>query len=184
MEKKEGGNLGWVSTRIRVKMGKPENNKHEERYYFFLNPYSEHAFSRCPKCGNKADIRKFVFVSVFENPLQGFNMGKYCCFCKSCELIIAKKEELRSPVEFLGRKVEDMIIYGTLPLKEWKRGKARYDYIIEKANPLKGVWAFEMRHGKLHFCHEQKNNNARIQEILNMLVQEVKSSNVKSGYKE
>lgn len=58
------------------------------------------------------------------------------------------------------------------------------DRFIEKASPLKGVWAFEMRHGKLHFYHEQKNNNARVREILNMLVQEVKkSSNVKNGYK-
>lgn len=165
-------------------MGKPEDNQHEERYYFFLNPYREHAFLKCPKCGNKTDIRKFVLVTVFENPLKGFNTGKYCLFCKNCELIIAKKEELRPPIELLGRKVDDMIVCGTLPLEEWNGGKVSYDYVIEKASPLKGIWDFEMQHGKPYLCRERKNDDIKIQETLNILVQEVRrSSNVKKGYK-
>lgn len=147
----------------------------EEKYYFFLSPYKD-IFSKCPKCGNKTEIRKFVLVAVFENPPKGFNMGKYCCFCRKCGLIIAKKEELTVSVKFLGRKIEDMIVYGTFPLEGWHGGKVSYNEVIEKTSPLKGVWDFEMQHGKLHFCREWKNDPIKIKETLNMLIQEAKKS--------
>ena len=32
------------------------------RHYFFLNPYEDAAFTRCPKCETKTMVRKFPLV--------------------------------------------------------------------------------------------------------------------------
>jgi len=36
----------------------------ESHHYFFLNPYQDMAFTRCPKCKEKTKIRKHCLVEL------------------------------------------------------------------------------------------------------------------------
>lgn len=46
--------------------------KIKTRHYFFLNPYEDCAFTRCPKCNNKTKIRKFPLVIHIVNRMYMF----------------------------------------------------------------------------------------------------------------
>ena len=41
------------------KSGKTVNKPYKTRHYFFLNPYEDYAFTKCPKCDEKTKVRKF-----------------------------------------------------------------------------------------------------------------------------
>lgn len=43
------------------------------RHYFFLNPYGDMAFTRCPKCEQKTKIRKYCLV-VHMDPKHLFSL--------------------------------------------------------------------------------------------------------------
>ncbi len=48
---------------------KAENEKKEnkkKRHRFFLSPYMDNAFTRCPKCEGKTKLRKFPLVIHIE----------------------------------------------------------------------------------------------------------------------
>ena len=80
-----------------VKTKHPELRDENTRHYFFLNPYEDAAFTRCPKCETKTLIRKFPLVVHIE-PQQLFILNKKCRFCPRCDLIIARKWSTDRPV--------------------------------------------------------------------------------------
>jgi len=63
------------------------------RHYFFLNPYEDAVFTKCPRCHNETKIRKFPLV-IHIDPQQLLLLNKKCRYCDKCDLIIAKKSEL------------------------------------------------------------------------------------------
>ncbi|MCX6689306.1 MAG: hypothetical protein NTZ39_06420, partial [Methanoregula sp.] len=65
------------------------------QHYFFLNPYPDIAFTRCPKCEEKTKIRKFCLL-IHMDPKNIFLINKSCRYCPKCDLIIAKQVELES----------------------------------------------------------------------------------------
>ena len=65
-----------------------------EKYYFFLNPYDDCGFYRCPKCEGLTRVRKFLLVINIKNSKYIFNLNKQCKFCSYCELIISKKSDV------------------------------------------------------------------------------------------
>ena len=67
----------------------------DSKYFFFLNPYDDCAFSKCPKCNNKTSVRKFVLM-IFIKPKIPLMLNKKCKFCAKCELVIARKSEVES----------------------------------------------------------------------------------------
>lgn len=100
----------------------------EKRYYFFLNPYVDCAFTRCPKCDGKTRVRMFcLFIHVDPQHLLSFN--KLCKFCPACDLIIVKKRELESYLaETFEKFAPDAIgnkylVVGTLDRKSHRKGK-------------------------------------------------------------
>jgi len=58
------------------------------RYYFFLNPYGDAAFTKCPKCESSTKIRKSSLV-IHIDPQQLLLLNKKCRYCVKCNLIIA-----------------------------------------------------------------------------------------------
>jgi len=116
---------------IKIKGIEPERRRH----YFFLNPYDDAAFTRCPKCEDKTKIRKFPLV-IHIDPEQLLLLNKKCRYCVKCDLIIAKKSELESlMVACFERPMPEIIgnnylVMGVAERRDWLEGK--------KGNMLEG----------------------------------------------
>lgn len=65
----------------------------KKKHRFFLNPYKDTAFTKCPRCETKTKLRKFPLV-IHINPNQLFTLNKICRYCPNCDLIIAKQSEI------------------------------------------------------------------------------------------
>jgi hypothetical protein len=108
-------------------MLKNKLDRKKKKHYFFLNPYSDCAFTKCPKCENTTKIRKFPLV-IHIAPQQMLVLNKGCKYCTSCDLIIAKKQEIENSIA-LGFSQEntqifdnDYLVIGTVARKDWQLG--------------------------------------------------------------
>ena len=129
---------------------KSRNNK--KRHKFFLNPYSDCAFTKCPKCETKTKVRKFPLVIHIE-PQQLFILNKQCKYCPSCDLIIAKQKELESLMamamiqsnpDIIGNKY---LVMGTVERNDWKEGSQNIlspRDIVNRMYIFKDIWNFEV----------------------------------------
>ena len=71
----------------------PRLGKQPPRYRFFLNPYQDARFSKCPQCANKTGQRKLpLFIHI--DPKQPLLLNKTCRYCSYCDLLIAHQNEL------------------------------------------------------------------------------------------
>ena len=121
------------------------------RHYFFLNPYQDCAFTKCPKCNNKTKVRKYPLVIHIE-PAQILNLNKACKYCEKCYLIIAKQSEIEALMtacfenerpEIIGN---EYLVIGTLDRSDWKESRDRSitsGDVLEKVYPFKAVLNFE-----------------------------------------
>ena len=120
----------------------------KEKYNFFLNPYTDAAFTKCPKCDGKTKVKKFPLLIFIEKIKFVLNLNKTCKYCPYCDLIIAKKDELKPMAEAYGVKVDDFFIYGTLPIEIYKQYENRLmnsQDFHKMAIPFKDVWKFEVQ---------------------------------------
>ena len=122
------------------------------RHYFFLNPYEDAAFTKCPKCDDKTKIRKFPLV-IHINPQQLLLLNKKCRYCVKCDLIIVKKSELESLMvsSFEESKPEiignDYLVMGVAERKDWlesKKGKMPQGETIERMLVFKDILNFKL----------------------------------------
>lgn len=122
----------------------------KSRYYFFLNPYNDDAFTKCPKCLTRTLIRKFPLVIHIE-PRQVFILNKKCRYCPRCELIIARKSDVENMMvagfEYRNPAIigNDYLVVGTLEKSDWRaRDKIDGDVeVIERMHAFKDHWVFE-----------------------------------------
>jgi hypothetical protein len=97
------------------------------RYSFFLNPYSDDRFSRCPKCQRLTNIRKFAFL-IHIDPRGLFALRKASRYCPVCELIIVHQDELESQlIAILSQQDPSQVgkpyfVIGSFKMKAWKAG--------------------------------------------------------------
>ena len=129
------------------------------RHYFFLNPYVDAAFTKCPKCENNTKIRKFPLV-IHIDPQQLLLLNKKCRYCVKCDLIIAKKSEMESLMVacFEESKPEIMgnnyLVMGVAERRDWlesKEGRMPQGETIERLLVFKDVLNFELvRAGGYH----------------------------------
>ena len=131
------------------------------RYFFFLNPYTSEAFTRCPKCEGKTRMRKHCLV-IHVEPRFLLVINKTCRFCPPCELIIAKRVELDPLVaeacqQFSPESTgKDYLVMGTMDRKDWKEAQTSFIAQAEAMNRVylfKNIWKFEIRGG---WCHEEE----------------------------
>jgi len=124
----------------------------EKKHKFFLNPYSDCAFTKCPKCETKTKIRKFILV-ISIKPQQLFLLNKKCKYCTKCDLIIVKKQEIESLMTVTMIKENPQIIgnnylvIGTLERQDWKQGNQGLlssKEIIERVYVFEDEWEFEV----------------------------------------
>jgi hypothetical protein len=119
-------------------------------YTFFLNPYRDERFTRCPKCQATMLARKKPFlIHIDPRVLMLLNMtGRYC---PRCELIILHKDRVE---DLLTRAFEraapsiignDYLIIGTVEPAYWRKskGKAGAPEVFEHLHDFKEVVIFE-----------------------------------------
>ncbi|MCC5655091.1 hypothetical protein LC609_36110 [Nostoc sp. XA013] len=124
----------------------------KKRHRFFLNPYSDCAFTKCPKCDSKTKLRKFPLVIHIE-PKQLFLLNKQCKYCPSCDLIIAKKQEIEPlmAATFIQTNPQivgnNYVVMGTVDKKDWKEGDKNLlspSEMLGRIYFFKDVWNFEV----------------------------------------
>ena len=98
--------------------------KQQTKHYFFLNPYKDSSFSKCPKCDNKTKLRKFPLVIHIE-PNHFLVLNKICKYCTECDLIITKQLEIETLMAGRFEKVvpsvvgNKYVVFGTLDKNQW-----------------------------------------------------------------
>ncbi len=123
---------------------KSSKTKPKKRHKFFLNPYSDCGFTKCPKCDAKTKIRKYPLV-IHGSPKQLFLLNKKCKYCPNCDLIIAKKQEIESLSPQLSQK--DYSVIGTVERKDWlqgNKGSLSPQEIMGRMYIFQDVWDFEV----------------------------------------
>lgn len=126
-------------------MSKP--GKLDERYNFFLNPYSDCAFSTCPKCGRKTKLKKLPLTIIIKKGECVLNLNKTCRFCENCDLLIARKKEveelLRTGIGRLSDK--DYFIIGTIDKSTYADAALlEGDDFFDRIHVFKNQWNFEL----------------------------------------
>lgn len=124
-----------------------------ERYYFFLNPYKDMAFTRCPKCEGKTKIRKHCLL-IHIDPNYFLSLNKSCRYCPYCDLIIVKQTDLEGQLTAICEQYaldiigNEYFVFGTMDKKDWKdaqNGKISQQRAIKHTYSFKDVWKFQIR---------------------------------------
>lgn len=122
-----------------------KRTKQPKRFWFFLNPYHDVRFTRCPKCEGKTKLRKLPLV-IHVEPYTMLAINKTCRFCPYCDLLIAHKDQLDELVASAMQLVEPdaldnaYIVLGTLDRPDWKRG---VDEPVQPAEMLERMYIFK-----------------------------------------
>lgn len=129
----------------------PRLGKQSPRYRFFLNPYRDVRFSKCPQCSNKMGQRKLpLFIHI--DPNQPLLLKKTCRYCSHCDLLIAHRDELDHlitrafPILDLETVNNQYLVIGTVDRTDWKRidqNKLSIRATIEALHDFKEVVIFK-----------------------------------------
>ncbi|MGF1524130.1 MAG: hypothetical protein ACFBSF_17565 [Leptolyngbyaceae cyanobacterium] len=115
-------------------MGKKKNQKKKQfghlppQHDFFLNPYEDARFTRCPKCDGKTRLRKKPLL-IFIEPAQPVSLNKTCRYCPGCDLLIAHKNELDDLLQRMCSQYyphlvnHEYFVVGTIDRKSWHEGR-------------------------------------------------------------
>jgi hypothetical protein len=115
--------------------------KQPPRYRFFLNPYQDVRFTRCPICQQPTRQRKLPLV-IHVDPMNVLTLNKTCRYCPHCDLLITHQDELEAQlVEFFaGQKPEvignDYLVLGTMDRADWQRGRSEVMTIQDMVQAL------------------------------------------------
>jgi hypothetical protein len=96
-------------------------------YKFFLNPYSDIRFTRCPQCEGKTAQKK-VPLMIHVDPHYPINLNYTCRYCPNCDILIAHQDEIEGHLHrlFSERAPEvignDYLVMGTTERAYWKEG--------------------------------------------------------------
>ena len=108
-------------------MAKKQLGQLPPQYDFFLNPYDDLRFTRCPKCRAKTGQRKIPLV-IWVDPHYPVSLNYTCRYCKNCDLLIAHQNEIENLLAQLFRERNPQIIgneytvLGTMEKTAWKQG--------------------------------------------------------------
>jgi hypothetical protein len=129
--------------------------KQPPRYRFFLNPYQDMRFTKCPQCDSKTLLRKLPLV-IHVEPMQMLSLNKTCRYCPRCDLLIAHQDDLEHLLAsfFTEQKPEvignDYLVIGTEDRTAWKRGMQQpltLQEALEALHDFKEVVTFKITGG-------------------------------------
>lgn len=128
--------------------------KLQPRYKFFLNPYKNARFTRCPECDKPTRTRKEPFF-IHVDPKEPVILNMTARYCERHELLILHKdvvEDLLARVfsqhnpDIIGN---DYLILGTIERSYWrqhKQGSAQLGLAFEHLHDFKQVVIYEPEH--------------------------------------
>jgi hypothetical protein len=77
----------------------PRLGKQPPQYTFFLNPYTDAWFSKCPKCRGAMGRKKLpLVIHVDDGGL--ISLNKSCRFCSRCDLLPALPNRVKCRVSW------------------------------------------------------------------------------------
>jgi hypothetical protein len=132
---------------------KPRFGELPPRYSFFLNPYRDYRFTRCPLCEQAARWRKFVLlIHIDPKVLMALNM--HCRFCPDCELLIAHQDQLE--IQLTAHMAEhdpavignEYLVLGTVERAAWRENMKTpkpLGEMLKHVADFKEVLEFEVR---------------------------------------
>ena len=129
------------------------NSMQQPRHYFWLNPYREMAFTRCPKCEGKTKIRKKrLVIDVLNKTLLLANVTiKYCPECDLITINKDKIENILSQLTFFDERSirpDDYFIFGTIERTDYNKYLNQGSYssdCIKLVNPFIDKLLFKIR---------------------------------------
>ena len=129
--------------------------KQPPQYRFFLNPYEDMRFTKCPQCDSKMHQRKLPLV-IHIDPGYLLFLNKTCRYCPHCDLLIAHQNDVEHFLAsfFLEQEPEVIgnayLVVGTLEKTTWKRGTQQLLTLQETLDALhdfKDVVTFQLTGG-------------------------------------
>lgn len=133
-------------------MTTPKLGKQAPRYKFFLNPYQDARFTRCPSCEAKTRQKKLPLV-IHIDDWGMIVVNKTCRFCTGCQLLIAHQDHLEvNLAAFFEKHASDVVgndylVIGTVDRPDWKLGMhtpTSANEMIDHLHDFKDVLYFEM----------------------------------------
>lgn len=117
---------------------------------FFLNPYSDARFTRCPKCDRPTKLRKKPLL-ILIRPAQPVSLNKTCRYCPNCDILIAHKDELDELLKNICLQLfpplvgHDYLVVGTMDRTTWKEGRqiTSLDELLQMVRDFKKQVEFE-----------------------------------------
>jgi hypothetical protein len=125
------------------------------RHRFFLNPYPDFAFTKCPKCNATTKQRKVPLVIHIE-PGQMLVLNKTCRYCERCDLLIGRKADIEAMMAatFETRRPEiignEYLVIGTLDRSDWRAGAGAETPaidLLDRVYVFEDEWHFDVDYG-------------------------------------
>ncbi len=129
--------------------------KQPPRYRFFLNPYQDMRFTRCPQCGSKTLQRKLPLV-IHVDPMIMLSLNKTCRYCPRCDLLIAHQDDVEHLLaSIFTEKMPEVVgnnylVLGTQDRPAWKHGtqqQVTLQETLEVLHDFKEVVTFKLTGG-------------------------------------
>ena len=110
-----------------TKNEKPQLGELPPRHTFFLNPYRDERFTRCPMCRKLTKVRKKPYlIHIDPNVMLVLNMsGRYC---PDCDLLILHQDVVEDLMVRAFQEHDpsvigsDYLIIGTVERRSWREG--------------------------------------------------------------
>jgi hypothetical protein len=120
------------------------------QHRFFLNPYHDARFTRCPKCDRPTKLRKKPLLILFKPP-QPVSLNKTCRCCSNCDLLIVHKDDLDELLERICLQLfpelagHDYLVVGTMDRKTWREGLqiSSFEELLNMVHDFKQHLEFE-----------------------------------------
>jgi hypothetical protein len=127
-----------------------KKNRHNLAYshHFYLNPYSNLRFYRCPDCNNQSNQRKLPLL-IHIKPSTTLAINITCRYCKLCNRLICHKDQLEHIMTCTFQERDpsiignDYFLLGIIERKIWRQSLTRTIYPSEMLPYLHEFTSYE-----------------------------------------
>lgn len=132
----------------------PQLGKLPPHYRFFLNPYKDSRFTRCPQCDRKMRVRKHPFF-IHIDPQQPVVLNMTGRYCTNCDLLILHQDRVEEllAAAMMGSNPDvignDYLVIGTIERKGWREAQKNpygLKSTLEFLHDFKEYVIFEIEH--------------------------------------